>query len=311
MKTKEWRDIHALRRMRLFKNVELQDLNRLLDEAAALEFERGEVLLAPTIRNDYLYLVVDGQLEVRLGDIDNPTVNVIRPGECAGEISFIDDENPSAFVVASEGTVTLRLHRERLLRLLDQSPALTRNLLGLLCERVRQGNRIIQDVEQTANIDSLTGLPNRRWLRHVYERESTRCVFDASPLCMLMLDVDHFKAYNDTHGHLAGDYVLSMVANTLRGQLRPKDSIARYGGEEFIILLPDLALAETRDIGERLRQSLERVDVFYSPLGALPGVTISIGITQMRANDKLEMLIARADSALYRAKQDGRNCLCG
>lgn len=311
MKTNEWRDVHFLRRMRLFKNVELHDLNRLLDEASAWEFERGEVLLAPTSRNDYLYLLVDGQLEVRLGDIDNPTVNVIRPGECAGEISFIDDENPSAFVVAAEASVALRLHRERLLRLLDQSPALTRNLLGLLCERVRQGNRIIQDVEQTANIDSLTGLPNRRWLRHVYERESTRCAFDDAPLCMLMLDVDHFKAYNDTHGHLAGDYVLSMVANTLRGQLRPKDSMARYGGEEFIILLPDLALAETRDIGERLRRSLERVDVFYSPLGALPGVTISIGVAQMRPKDKLETLIARADSALYQAKQDGRNCLCG
>ncbi|GGJ82554.1 hypothetical protein GCM10009304_05670 [Pseudomonas matsuisoli] len=297
--------------MRLFKNVDVQILNRLLDDVRACELEYGEVLLSPASRNEHLYLLVEGQLDIRLGRIDNPTINVIHPGDCTGEVSFIDSQHPSAYVIAAERSVVLRLHRERLLHLMKGSSALMQNVLGLLCSRVRQGNQIIQDVEKSANIDSLTGLHNRRWLQHTFERESTRCAFDEAPLCLLMFDVDHFKAYNDTHGHLAGDYALSMVANTLRNQLRPKDSMARFGGEEFVILLPDLGLNEARDIGERLRHTLESVATFYSPQGALPGVTISIGVAQMAPRDTLESLIARADQALYQAKQAGRNCLCG
>src|SRR5690606_23789927 len=191
------------------------------------------------------------------------------------------------------------------------SPELMQNLLELLCDRVRQGNRLILDSEQSANVDILTGCFNRRWLEHVYERESTRCAFNGQPLSMLMLDVDHFKAYNDQHGHLAGDYALCLVAHTLRSQLRPKDSMVRYGGEEFVILLPELDAEETRAIGERLGQSLEHIASFYSPGGILPGVTVSIGMAQMRDRDGLESLIARADAALYKAKQQGRNCLFG
>jgi diguanylate cyclase (GGDEF)-like protein len=126
-----------------------------------------------------------------------------------------------------------------------------------------------------------------------------------------MLDVDHFKNYNDEHGHLAGDYALCLVAHTLRSQLRPKDSMARYGGEEFVILLPEIAIDEARRIGNRLRQSLEQVASFYSPVGVLPGVTVSLGLAEMDIQENLPSLILRADSALYQAKQKGRNCLCG
>src|SRR5690606_256148 len=130
-------------------------------------------------------------------------------------------------------------------------------------------------------------------------------------LPILMLDVDQFKAYNDQHGHLAGDYALCLVAHTLNSQLRPKDSLVRLGGEEFVILLPEIAAEAARSIGERLRVSLEQVDSFYSPVGVLPGITISIGLAQMQRQDSLQGLIARADAALYQAKQKGRNRLCG
>ncbi|BBT18602.1 GGDEF domain-containing protein [Metapseudomonas otitidis] len=312
MKNAHWQaDVQQLKDQRLFQNVAAHSLRQVLREFTAYDLEQGEVLLSPFDRNQYLYLVVRGALQVYLGSLDNQPMSTLGVGDCAGEISFIDHEHPSAYVVAAEPSTVLRLHREALLKLFQQSPQMMQNLLELLCERVRGGNRVILDTEQNANVDTLTGLYNRRWLEHVYARESTRCAFNGQPLCLLMLDVDHFKAYNDRHGHLAGDYALCLVAHTLRNQLRPKDSMSRFGGEEFVILLPDIALDEARRIGERLRASLEQISSFYSPVGVLPGVTVSIGLTEMDPRDDLKSLIARADQALYDAKMRGRNCLSG
>lgn len=304
-------DLQQVRHLRLFHNVAANSIQQLLQEFRACELEAGEILLSPFNRNQHLYLLLEGELKVYLGSLENHPVSTLQPGDCAGEISFIDNERPSAYVVATQRTQVLRLHRESLVKLFQQSPEMMQNLLEMLCDRVRQGNRIILDSEQNANVDTLTGCFNRRWLEHVYERESTRCAYNQQPLSMLMLDVDHFKAYNDHHGHLAGDYALCLVAHTLRKQLRPKDSLVRFGGEEFVILLPEIDTDESRPIGERLRSSLEQVSNFYSPVGILPGVTVSIGLAQMQPKDSLESLIARADAALYKAKQQGRNRLVG
>ncbi len=312
MKHVDWQaDLTRLRQMRLFRNVTASNLKLLLSDVRAYALNDGEVLLSPFSRNHHLFLVLEGELRIFLGSLDNQPLSSIGPGECVGEISFIDNAPPSAYAIANGPCRVLRLHRRALTSLFQHSPQLMQNLLSMLCERVRQGNQIILDTEQNANIDTLTGLHNRRWLEHTFNRESTRCAFNDTPLSLLMIDVDHFKAYNDQHGHLAGDYALCLVAHTLRSQLRPKDSMTRYGGEEFVILLPDLDHDEALTIGERLRQSLEKIPSFYSPLGVLPGVTISIGLSSYSQRDTLHNLLARADSALYRAKQQGRNCLCG
>ncbi|WP_339904617.1 GGDEF domain-containing protein [Pseudomonas guineae] len=312
MKSAPWQvDLQQLRQLRLFNNVATSSIDQLLKDFLACDLETSEVLLSPANRNQYLYLLLKGQLKVYLGSLDSQPVSTLKVGDCAGEISFIDNEHPSAFVVATEPCCVLRLHRESLFNLFRQSPELMQNLLELLCDRVRQGNRIILDSEQNANIDALTGAYNRRWLEHIFERESTRSAFNGKPLCMLMLDVDHFKAYNDQHGHLAGDYALCMLSNTLHNQLRPKDSLTRFGGEEFVILLPEISADEARSIGERLRTAMNQISSFHSPIGVQPGVTVSIGLAQMQPKDSLHGLIARADSALYQAKQQGRDCLCG
>jgi len=312
MKHVDWQaDLTRLRQMRLFRNVTASNLKLLLSDVRAYALNDGEVLLSPFSRNHHLFLVLEGELRIFLGSLDNQPLSSIGPGECVGEISFIDNAPPSAYAIANGPCRVLRLHRRALTSLFQHSPQLMQNLLSMLCERVRQGNQIILDTEQNANIDTLTGLHNRRWLEHTFNRESTRCAFNGVPLSLLIADVDHFKAYNDEHGHLAGDYALCLVAHTLRSQLRPKDSMTRYGGEEFVILLPEIADEAARGIGERLRIGLEQIASFYSPVGVLPGVTISIGLAQMQHKDSLQSLIARADAALYQAKQQGRNCLCG
>lgn len=304
----DWQiDLPQLQQFRLFRQVPADVLSKLLNTFRAFDLEAGEILLSPHTVNQHLSLVLSGSFKVYLGSLENPEVSALSPGDCAGEISFIDHQPPSAFVVAAESCRVLRLHRQSLFEAFNHSNQLMQNLLELMCQRVRNGNRLILDSEQNANLDTLTGAFNRRWLEHVFERESNRCIFAAQPLALMMLDVDHFKKYNDRHGHLAGDYALCLVAHTLRNQLRGKDSLIRYGGEEFVIVLPELNDTESLALGERLRLSLEHIQSFYSPVGVLPGVTMSIGLAMLEPDNTLEALIARADQALYRAKSQGRN----
>ena len=311
MKLAEWRaEMQHLRQARLLDHVDEPCLRLLQELFEPFLMEPGEILLSPLEHNHYLYLVLDGELAVHLDSLDSHQVRVIGPGDCAGEISFMDNLPPSAYVVSLASSVLLRLHR-RALPLLTRSPQLMQNLAELLCQRVRLSDRLIINSELNANVDTLTGSFNRRWLEHIYSRESTRCAFNGQPLSILMLDVDRFKDYNDRHGHLAGDHALCLVVDTLSKLLRPADSLVRYGGEEFVILLPEMSVEDARNVGERLRQSLEEVTSFRSPIGMLPGVTISIGVAPMQPKDDLKKLIHVADQALYQAKERGRNCVCG
>ena len=138
-----------------------------------------------------------------LGSLDNQPVTTLGPGDCAGEISFLDNEHPSAYVVATEPSCVLRLHRDALSSLFQQSPQMMHNLLKVLCDRVRQGNRQLINSEQNANVDKLTGAFNRRWLEHVFERERARCLIDKQPLCLLTPEM-HYRTIIDSALAMAG-----------------------------------------------------------------------------------------------------------
>jgi diguanylate cyclase (GGDEF)-like protein len=311
MRRADWRvEMQHLRKSRLLDRVDEPCLRLLQEVFEPYLVETGELLLSPLEHNRCLYLVLEGKFAVHLDSLDSSPVRSIGPGDCAGEISFMDDLPPSAYVVALEASVVLCVHR-RSMQLLTRSPKLMQNLAELLCQRVRLSDRLIINSEQNANIDKLTGSFNRRWLEQIYGRESARCALGGQPLSLLMLDVDRFKEYNDRLGHLAGDHALCLVVNTLGKLLRPADSLVRYGGEEFVVLLPEMTLDDARNVGERLRQSLEEIASFHSPIGLLPGVTISVGVAPMQLNDDLNSLINLADQALYQAKQQGRNRVCG
>ena len=159
--------------------------------------------------------------------------------------------------------------------------------------------------------DPLTGLANRRHFRTVLEREIDRMARSGEAALLLMLDIDHFKKINDTHGHIAGDIVLQSVARTLLGCVRPMDTLARYGGEEFAIVLPSCQAAYGRSIAERIREAVESTMIRVSPALDL-SVSVSIGgayaLQWIRSTTQL--WIERADNQLYQAKSAGRNRIC-
>ena len=137
----------------------------------------------------------------------------------------------------------------------------------------------------------------------MFEREVTRTLHSNRALCLMMVDVDNFKTFNDQYGHIAGDRVLVAVADVLREYLRPTDLVARFGGDEFAALLPDLQLKQARQTAERIRQQIAGL----SPSSLATAITVSIGIAACTAKDDVATLVQRADAAMYDAKEAGRN----
>ena len=157
--------------------------------------------------------------------------------------------------------------------------------------------------------DPLTGLFNRRYMQETLEREVSRSARSQRPLSILFLDLDHFKRFNDTHGHGAGDALLREFGHLLRTRLRAEDIVCRYGGEEFLLIMPETTLAATLERAETLRTDCKTLTVrhYGQVLGA---VTISIGVALYPDHGATgELVIRAADQALYRAKGDGRDCV--
>jgi diguanylate cyclase (GGDEF)-like protein len=166
--------------------------------------------------------------------------------------------------------------------------------------------RILKETQTQAVTDPLTGLNNRRGLMEAGEIEFSRALLLNRPFSAIMLDLDHFKTINDTHGHAVGDIVLSEFAKRCRSCIREIDYIGRYGGEEIIILLPDAHMKASMNIAERLRTAIAKKMVQIGEKEI--NITASLGVACKDENTtSLEMLIARADQAMYIAKHNGRN----
>jgi diguanylate cyclase (GGDEF)-like protein len=305
-----------LSRLQLFRNVDL-DNTALLDLLSQCEYRQlvaGEVILSTEAENRYLYILLKGRLAIQLNSHDDIPLATVEPGECVGEMSIIDSCVPSAQVSATEQTRVLVIEREILWRMVSVSHEIARNLLYIMSERVRYSNLVIADslemqrkYQRFASTDALTGLHNRGWLDDAFDREIKRSERDELPLALIMIDVDHFKNYNDEYGHLAGDRVLITVANAIRSPLRPNDLVARFGGEEFSVLLPETTVRNAEIIAERLRDHVAKADPGLLEKRQLPAVTISLGITGRQPGYSLDMMIAAADVAMYHAKRNGRN----
>jgi two-component system chemotaxis family response regulator WspR len=167
-----------------------------------------------------------------------------------------------------------------------------------------------RQLERLARTDALTKLANRRCFDMVFDREWRRHIRDQTAFSLLIIDVDHFKAYNDSLGHPAGDRALAQVARIIESETkRPADLAARYGGEEFAVILPDTAAQDAKMVAVRIWTALNQQRIPH-PLGINGHLTISIGIASVDAGvsaDDFRKLLETADKALYGAKRDGRN----
>lgn len=164
----------------------------------------------------------------------------------------------------------------------------------------------IQEQRTQAFTDALTGIPNRLAYQERIALEYARWKRFNTPLVLLVWDVDHFKSVNDKYGHKAGDKVLKVIAETLNGQIRETDFLARYGGEEFVLVMTGTRQPVILDVANKLRQAIETCGFHFR--GETVNITISCGIAEFQEGDAIDAVFERADAALYRAKDQGRNC---
>lgn len=179
--------------------------------------------------------------------------------------------------------------------------------------RVRNHLQILHQrrlLEQLSLVDSLTEIPNRRRFGQVLEQEWRRCLRKNTSLSLVVVDVDHFKAYNDSNGHAAGDRILHQIAQTLsHGLRRASDFVARYGGEEFAMLLPESAATEAQALVERISQDIDALQLPHPSSPVVPWITLSFGGATVvpDSQDVDPDFFCLADACLYEAKRQGRH----
>jgi diguanylate cyclase (GGDEF)-like protein len=218
----------------------------------------------------------------------------------AGATDYIT-KPPSHTELLARIRSALRLKTE-----MNQRKAREEDLL-ILNNRLAEMNR---ELERLSSTDSLTGLANRRSFNEFLSREWLREQREQQPFSVIMVDIDHFKKYNDHYGHLEGDVCLQKVAWALQSALcRPGDLLARYGGEEFVAILPHTELQGAVELAESLHQRIHDLELEHETSPVSPNVTVSAGIASVVPNQSISpsQVVAMADKALYEAKQAGRN----
>jgi diguanylate cyclase len=156
--------------------------------------------------------------------------------------------------------------------------------------------------------DPLTGLGNRKYFDRSIDAAVQNALANGEPLTLLMFDIDHFKSFNDSYGHLTGDQVLRLVGMSLKQSIKGRDITARYGGEEFAVVLPNTALRQALTVADNIRRAVMAKELKKKSTGEILGrVTISVGVSLLKSDDDTDSLIERADACLYAAKRNGRN----
>jgi diguanylate cyclase (GGDEF)-like protein len=298
----------------LLAGIEPEALAEIGQVGTPIALGKGDKLIAIGSSPKTLYFILDGELAVYLHGPDKPPVAVLGAGQTVGEMSIILGGASTADVVAMSAAQIVSINESDFWRIVQMSHRFAIGMLHLLARRMNASNVRMREAQQEkeraerdAMSDALTGVSNRRWLDDRLPRIILRHRRDHARMSLMILDVDHFKKFNDTYGHAVGDEVLRTVAAVLASSLRPPDSVARYGGEEFVVILPATDLVGGRGAAERVRVRIADTALAVEGAPPLPRIHVSIGVAELTDDDTPQTLLERADGHLYRAKQNGRN----
>jgi diguanylate cyclase (GGDEF)-like protein len=328
-----------LRRTPLLSPLSDPELDQLLLACRERPLSAGQALCREGDEGHAMYVVLSGHLVVSKA---GKQVAVGSPGDVFGEMALIESRERAATLRALDETLVLEIPEGAFRRHIAPSATSLMALLQVFSDRARRDlDAIVSDnlklqayaaevertndtltrirrqleeknrlLERLSALDTLTGIANRGRFDAVLRQEWRRAIRDESPLSLVFCDIDHFKDFNDTYGHQAGDECLVRVAQAMDEALnRPADVAARYGGEEFVGLLVDTEREGARTLAERIRSRVEGLRIEHRSSTVAPVLTVSLGTATVRprATERPEDLVELADRALYAAKEGGRN----
>ena len=289
-------------------------LTSLISELSSLgpesRLEQGAVLWKEGDPGDHVILLLEGFVEIthETPEGEVVTLRTLEAGSVLGEIASLDGRPRSATVKACAPCRIVRVPAQGFRALLHRRPDLLEELFLTQADRVRSLTRQVTRNHHRAITDPLTRLYNYGFFRERLEIELERARHTGDLVSLAMFDIDHFKSYNDVHGHQEGNVILQTVAEILRDTGRRGDIVARYGGEEFVALLYGASREEAERFAETARKGIEGHDFPGSETQPLGRLTVSGGVATFPSDGAGdEALIRAADASLYRAKEGGRN----
>ncbi|RNC65844.1 MAG: GGDEF domain-containing protein [Desulfuromonadales bacterium] len=301
----------------LFRFVPIECIEGILAHCTVQELSRDERFesAGPADRN--LSILLSGRLALHYDVKETDAPLFLGPGDIIGETFAAGEPGVPCLLVAAEASRILVMEEDLMWSLAQASHAAACNLLGILLRRREPSHGSFAGTTQEYGlhdqsiVDPLTGFQTRRWLEGILERQVSRASASGKHLSLMMIDIDHFRAFNEEHGRQGGDRALHAVAKSLRNYLRPTEVVARFGGDTFAILLPDTTGATARIIAERLRQRLMHTIIDMQDGRMLPPLTISAGIAAATAGSDGRSLIDTALAALDQARAGGGNAVSG
>jgi diguanylate cyclase (GGDEF)-like protein len=301
-----------LAKIELLRSVSPESIVGALERCTVRNVEAGEIVVEADSIDRNVHLVLSGRLAV-LGSDGEPE-DFLEVGRTVGEMAMLDKAPSRGSIQAHVDTRLLTIGEEAFWGLVWGSHDFAVNVLAQLPRRVGgsgtahwDGVRQRRSRDRETPTDALTGCHNRRWMDEMFPRFIKRHAFAKTPLSLLMIDLDHFKRFNEKNGHLAGDCALAAVARAVNEGLRPTDVIARHGGDEFVVLLPAAPLEGAKIAAERLRTRIANAKIAGPDGGAIPSVSVSIAVITVGLEELPAKALARANEFLYRAKLGGRN----
>lgn len=312
----------SLRDVEIFRDLNHDELASVSEILTQTHFDRGETVFTEGEPGYDLYIVEAGMMEatVQTDDGGSFTVARFRPGDFFGEMSIFEDAPRSATCSTREASTVLSLSKHDFFKLVDRSPGtaikIMDAMLRVITRRLQATSSLVSEMVQwgenarrRVSMDASTGFFNRRFFDSALPGLFSRAVSLGRPLCLIMLDLDHFREINEAHGHSAGDAVIEEVTPLLSQVYTRDDAVlARYGGDEFTFVLPNTAVGEACELAEHARRLVAEHSIRL-PNGTMLSVTISQGIAVYPDHaSNVEELCNRADEALYAAKEGGRNC---
>ena len=294
--------------------------NAELNNAINAHLNSSGTITSKQLEEIYLRHFSAARIGERIDKVGTQIAGEIEQVMAMIEASIGNADDYSKSLAGATAHIANEADREQVRMIVESLISATREVEGknqAMQQRLRDSRQEIRELQENLEVvrtesltDPLTTLSNRKFFDNTFDRMLKEAAAKNEPLAVILTDIDHFKKFNDTYGHLTGDQVLRLVAVSLKHNVKGQDIAARYGGEEFVVVLPKTTLTQAVTVADHIRRAVQSKELMRRSTGETLGrVTISLGVAAWRRGDDVASILERADSCLYAAKAAGRNCV--